>query len=85
MWAYALYTLCGCVGGNVCSGVCMWRILVTSDSGLYVQGTLSESDLGKVKVGSMISGYSYESYTSFTAEITEISKISDHFPELLVQ
>ena len=49
-------------------------ILVTSDSGLYVQGTLSESDLGKVKVGSMISGYSYESYTSFTAEITEISK-----------
>ena len=49
-------------------------ILVTSDSGLYVQGTLSESDLGKVKVGTMISGYSYESYTSFTAEITEISK-----------
>ena len=49
-------------------------ILVTSDSGLYVQGTLSESDLGKVKVGSRISGYSYESYTSFTAEITEISK-----------
>ncbi len=40
----------------------------------YVQGTLSESDLGKVKVGSRISGYSYESYTSFTAEITEISK-----------
>ncbi len=49
-------------------------IQVSSDSGLYVQGVLTENDLEKVKVGSTVTGYSYESGTSFTAEITEISE-----------
>ena len=47
---------------------------VTSNEGLYVQGTISELKLGKVKVGSTMTGMSYESGSSFSAEITEISE-----------
>ncbi|MDO5426175.1 MAG: hypothetical protein Q4F41_20975, partial [Eubacteriales bacterium] len=49
-------------------------ITVTSDSGLYVKGTISELELAQVQVGSTITGMSGESYVEFTAEITEISE-----------
>lgn len=48
-------------------------IQVISSEGLYVQGTVSESQLDKLKVGSTLSGYSYENGVSFTAEVREIS------------
>lgn len=47
---------------------------VTSSEGMYVEGTISELKLGDVKVGTTMTGMSYESGTSFTAEITEISE-----------
>ena len=50
---------------------------VTSNEGLYVKGTISELKLGKVKVGSTMTGMSYESGTNFTASITEISEYPD--------
>lgn len=50
---------------------------VTSNEGLYVKGTISELKLGKVKVGSAMTGMSYESGTNFTASITEISEYPD--------
>lgn len=47
---------------------------ITSNKGMYVKGTISEMDLGTVKVGSTVSGMAQESGMSVTAEITEISK-----------
>ena len=48
-------------------------IQVVSSEGLYVQGTVSESQLDQLKVGATLSGYSYENGVSFTAEVREIS------------
>lgn len=48
-------------------------IQVVSSEGLYVQGTVSESKMNKLKVGATLSGYSYDNGVSFTAEIREIS------------
>lgn len=48
-------------------------IQVVSSEGLYVQGTISESKMNKLKVGATLSGYSYDNGVSFTAEVREIS------------
>ena len=48
-------------------------IQVVSSEGLYVQGTVSESKMNKLKVGATLSGYSYDNGISFTAEVREIS------------
>lgn len=48
-------------------------IQVVSSEGLYVQGTVSESKMNKLKVGAILSGYSYDNGVSFTAEVREIS------------
>lgn len=48
-------------------------IQVVSSEGLYVQGTVSESKMNKLKVGATLSGYSYDNAVSFTAEVREIS------------
>lgn len=48
-------------------------IQVVSSEGLYVQGTVSESQLDQLKVGATLSGYSYENGVSFTAEVREVS------------
>ena len=48
-------------------------IQVVSSEGLYVQGTVSESQMNKLKVGATLSGYSYDNGVSFTAEVREIS------------
>lgn len=48
-------------------------IEVVSSEGLYVQGTVSESKMNKLKVGATLSGYSYDNGVSFTAEVREIS------------
>ena len=48
-------------------------IQVVSSDGLYVQGTVSESKMNKLKVGATLSGYSYDNGVSFTAEVREIS------------
>lgn len=49
-------------------------IQVVSSEGLYVQGTVSESKMNKLKVGATLSGYSYDNGVSFTAEVREISQ-----------
>ena len=46
-------------------------IQVVSSEGLYVQGTVSESKMNKLKVGATLSGYSYDNGVSFTAEVRE--------------
>lgn len=48
-------------------------IQVVSSEGIYVQGTVSESQMNKLKVGATLSGYSYDNGVSFTAEVREIS------------
>ena len=48
-------------------------IQVVSSEGLYVQGTVSESKMNKLKAGATLSGYSYDIGVSFTAEVREIS------------
>lgn len=48
-------------------------IQVVSSEGLYVQGTVSEYKMNKLKVGATLSGYSYDNGVSFTAEVREIS------------
>lgn len=48
-------------------------IQVVSSEGLYVQGTVSESKMNKLKVRATLSGYSYDNGVSFTAEVREIS------------
>lgn len=48
-------------------------IQVVSSEGLYVQGTVSESKMNKLKVGATLSGYSYDNGVCFTAEVREIS------------
>ena len=48
-------------------------IQVVSSEGLYVQGTVSESKMNKLKVGATLSGYSYDNGVSFTAEVREFS------------
>lgn len=48
-------------------------IQVVSSEGLYVQGTVSEFQMNKLKVGATLSGYSYDNGVSFTAEVREIS------------
>lgn len=48
-------------------------IVVQSEEGLYLTGTINELQLGKITVGQQIMANSYMSGASFTAEITEIS------------
>ena len=48
-------------------------IQVVSSEGLYVQETVSESKMNKLKVGATLSGYSDDNGVSFTAEVREIS------------
>ena len=49
-------------------------LTVTSNEGIYVKGTISELMLGKVGVGSTMTGTAWEADNAlFTAEITEIS------------
>lgn len=47
---------------------------ITSNSGMYVKGTVSEMDLGTIEVGAVVSGMAQESGVYITAEITEISE-----------
>lgn len=47
---------------------------VVSAEGLYVTGFVSELELERIQVGSVMTGFSYESGTSFMATITEISQ-----------
>ena len=49
-------------------------ILINSEEGMYVKGSISELDLDKIKVGTTMIGSAYESGTSFEATITEISE-----------
>lgn len=49
-------------------------VTITSNTGMYVKGTISEMDLGTIKVGSVVSGMAQESGVYITAEITEISE-----------
>ena len=50
---------------------------VVSAEGLYVTGSLSELELEKVKVGSIMTGFAYDTGASFSATITEISPYPD--------
>lgn len=49
-------------------------MLITSNQGMYVKGTISEMDLEKIEKGSLVSGMTQESGMMITAEITEISE-----------
>lgn len=49
-------------------------IVVTSDSGMYIVGNVSELNLGTLEVGDEVSVQSLESGMQYTAVITEISK-----------
>lgn len=48
-------------------------IQVESEDGLYVKGELSESKLGTIQVGQMLTGMVYETGTTFDATIRQIS------------
>lgn len=48
---------------------------MVSSEGLYVQGTVSESKMNKLKVGATLSGYSYDNGVSFTAEVRKFLRI----------
>ncbi len=48
-------------------------MVVTSDDGLYVKGTISELSLDSVQPGTVVTGNSWESGTTFSATVTEIS------------
>lgn len=48
-------------------------MVVTSDDGLYVKGTISELSLDAVQPGTVVTGNSWESGTTFSATVTEIS------------
>lgn len=48
-------------------------IQVVSSEGLYIKGSISETQLDKLQVGDRLSGYSYDTGVSFTAEVKEIS------------
>ena len=48
-------------------------IQVVSSEGLYIKGSISETQLDKLQVGDKLSGYSYDTGVSFTAEVKEIS------------
>ena len=49
-------------------------LVIASDDGLYVSGTISELLLGDVKIGTVVKANSWESGMSFEATITEISQ-----------
>ena len=49
-------------------------IVVTGEAGMYAKGSISEMELGTIKVGDEISGVSSETGGSFTAVITEVSE-----------
>ena len=48
-------------------------VVISGGKGLYLEGTISETDLSGVKIGSFVSGVCYETGQNFTAEIVEIS------------
>ena len=47
-------------------------IVVSSESGLYLKGTITEHQLGKVEVGQLVDVMSWETGGSYTATITDI-------------
>jgi len=49
-------------------------LILNSEEGIYVKGTLSELALENISVGDTLQGMSLESNASFTAEIKEISE-----------
>jgi hypothetical protein len=48
-------------------------LIVNSEEGMYVKGSLSELELENIKEGALLQGMSYESGSIFLAEIKEIS------------
>ena len=52
-------------------------VKITSASGLYLKGGLSELLLEEIQIGDVVTGSSYWTGDSFTAEITEISQYPD--------
>ena len=48
-------------------------VQVVSSEGLYIKGSISETQLEKLKVGDRLSGYSYDTGVSFVAEVKDIS------------
>ena len=48
-------------------------LLVTGNEGLYVIGEVQETDLDKIKKGTLLEGYSFENNIGFTAEVQEVS------------
>lgn len=49
-------------------------VVVSGTAGLFLRGSLHEEDLDEIKVGSKISGTTYDTFHPFTATITEIGK-----------
>ena len=49
-------------------------VVVSGTTGLFLRGSLHEEDLDEIKVGSKISGTTYDTFHPFTATITEIGK-----------
>ncbi|MDO5793632.1 MAG: HlyD family efflux transporter periplasmic adaptor subunit [Turicibacter sp.] len=47
-------------------------IVVSSESGFYLKGTITEHQLGKVEVGQLVDVMSWDTGNSYTATITEI-------------
>lgn len=48
-------------------------MVIESDKGYYIRGTVSEMYLGQFKAGTIINGYSYETGARFEAEVREVS------------
>lgn len=59
---------------NAASNSDEYFIVVTGEAGMYAKGSVSEMELGTIKVGDVISGVSSETGNSFTAVITEVSE-----------
>jgi len=49
-------------------------IIITGESGMYVEGTIGELDRETIEVGDVLTGYSAETGASFTATVTEVSE-----------
>lgn len=57
-------------------------IVITGETGMYVQGTINELKLEEIELGDIVQGTSYETGIGFSAAITEISPYpvnSDNF------
>ncbi len=49
-------------------------IVLTGEAGMYAKGSVSEMELGSIRIGDVITGVSSETGESFTATITEVSE-----------